>query len=217
MSCDWRIRANGQPSCGAPILPAAVRWRVAALTERWRPAAIRPCAEQIQPSGGLFLHISWANVDKMPTLLEGPSRSGGVLAAMAHARSKSSRLAAFFLHISWANVGKMPTLLEGPSRSGGVLAAMAHVQSKSSRLAASSCTSHGQMWARCPLSLSAPQGVVASRRHGPCAEQIQPSGGLLLPISWANVGKMPTLLEGVKKHAKVESEAHPFPPVQIHN
>ena len=83
MSCDWRIRANGQPSCGAPILPAAVRWRVAALKEWWLPAA------------------------------------------MAHARSKSSRLAAF------------------------------------------SCTSHGQMWTRCPHSLSAPQGVVASRRHSP--------------------------------------------------
>ena len=51
----------------------------------------------------------------MATLLEGSSRSGGVLAAMAHARSKDSRLAAFFLLISWA-VGKMPTLLEGDTR-----------------------------------------------------------------------------------------------------
>ncbi len=49
------------------------------------------------------------DVGKMATLLEGSSRSGGVLAAMAHARSKDSRLAAFFLLISWA-VGKMPTL-----------------------------------------------------------------------------------------------------------
>ena len=74
-----------------------------------------PCAEQGQSSGGLFLHISWANVGKMPTflevgkmptLLEGPSRSGGVPPPFAHVRSKSSRLAAFFLLISWAKCGQ---------------------------------------------------------------------------------------------------------------
>ena len=39
------------------------------------------------------------------------------------------------------------------------------------------------------------QGEVASGRHGPCAEQLEPLGGLLLRTSWANGGKMPPLLE----------------------
>jgi len=87
-------------------------------------AAIRPCAEQIQPSSGLLLHISWANVGKMPTLLEGPSRSGGILAAIRPCAEQIQPSSGLLLLISWANVGKMPTLLECPSRSGGVLAAI---------------------------------------------------------------------------------------------
>ena len=43
------------------------------------------------------------------------------------------------------------------------------------------------------------QGVVASRRHGPCEEQGQPLGDLLLLISWANVGGTPTLLGTLKE------------------
>ena len=74
-------------------------------------------------------------------------------AAMAHAQSKDSRLAAFFLHISWA-VGKMPTLLEGDTRQQAGLA----TQWRASAL---------KEWWR-------------PRRHGPCAEQIQPPGGLFL-------------------------------------
>jgi len=35
-------------------------------------------------------------------------------------------------------------------------AAMAHLQSKGSREAIISCALHGQMWARCPLSLKLP-------------------------------------------------------------
>ena len=78
MFYDWRLRVECPViPCGVRILPAATRWRDAALKERWRPAA------------------------------------------MAHAQSKDSRLAAFFLHISWA-VGKMPTLREGGTQ--GVVA-----------------------------------------------------------------------------------------------
>ena len=53
---------------GPGIVPAALRWRVRAIKEMWGLAAIGPCAEQGQSLGGLFLHISWANVGKMPTL-----------------------------------------------------------------------------------------------------------------------------------------------------
>ena len=44
-------------------------------------------------------------------------RGAGILpAAIAHAQSKGSHLAAFSCTSLWANVGNMPTLLEGDTR-----------------------------------------------------------------------------------------------------
>ena len=81
------------------------------------------------------------------------------------------------------------------SRRGGVPPPWPMRRARTAVWRPSSCTSHG-LWARCPLSV---KGALKEwwrpRRHGPCAEQRQSSGGLFLLISWA-VGKMPTLLEG---------------------
>jgi len=217
MSCDWRIRANGQPSCGAPILPAAVRWRVAALKERWRPAAMahaRSKSSRLAAFSCTFHGQMW----RCPHSLSAPQ---GVVASsppwpMCRANPAAWRPSSCTSHGQmWA---RCPLSLRAPQ---GVVASsppFAHARSKSSRLAAFFLHISWANVGKMPTLLECPSrsgGVLAAIR--PCAEQIQPPSGFFLHISWANVGKMPTLLEGVKKHAKVESEAHPFPPVQIHN